>query len=250
MTASRGCPYHCEFCSVRAIFGHRIEYRRVEDVLDEMCWNYTNKAVRLFNFEDDNLSFDTGWFSRLLEAVIKNPVLKDIELTAMNGMCYPTLNASILGLMHRAGFRRLNLSLVTQDKMLQQRYQRPRHSPRFEKIIAAARQLDFLVTVYVIIGLPHQTYAEIKKSVDYLLDLDVLVGPSVFYIPPGSPMFEGLRVPENVLRNWNLYRSSAFAVETPHLSRADLVALFTYVRERNLANKECNKSLRLKTDPV
>ena len=248
--ASRGCPYHCEFCSAQTMFGRRIEYRRLESVLQEMCWNYIHKGVRLFNFEDDNLSFDNAWFCSFLNAVIKNPLLKNIELTAMNGLCYPTLKEEMLKLMRRAGFSRMNLSFVTQDKTLQQQYQRPRHSQDFERLIVQAKQLGFLVTVYIIIGLPQQSFAEIKRTVDYLLNLGVLVGPSVFYIPPGSKLFKRLDLPEAILSNWDLYRSSAFAVETPLLSRSDLVALFSYVRSRNLENKDFNKSLRFKKETV
>lgn len=238
LTASRGCPYNCDFCSVQAMFGRRMDYRKVEDVLGEMHWNYKQKNVRIFNFEDDNLSFDKIWFTRFLKAVIKDPILKGIELTAMNGICYPTLDAALLALMYQAGFRRINLAFVTRDIGLQQSYHRPRHHPDFDNIIETARRLGFFVTVYVIIGLPGQTYKEVKESIDYLLGLGVLVGPSVFYIPPGSALFDRLDVPPEILSNWNLYRSSAFALETDLLSRADLVELFAYARRRNLENRE------------
>ena len=100
-----------------------------------------------------------------------------------------------------------------------------------------ARRLGLFVTIYIIIGLPDQSYHEIRQSIDYLLSLGVLVGPSVFYLPPGSPLFKTLSVPEAVRNNWNLYRSSAFAVETAHLTRSDLIELFAYTRRRNLENK-------------
>jgi radical SAM superfamily enzyme YgiQ (UPF0313 family) len=237
LTASRGCPYFCEFCSVHTLFGRRIKYRDVETVLTEMRWNYEHKDVRIFNFEDDNLSSDTHWFTRFLKAIIDDPVLRQIELTAMNGICYPTLNEDLVVLMRRAGFKQINLAFVTRDADLRQKYQRPGPSRDLEKIIAAAKRQGFFVTVYVIIGLPEQTYAEIKGSIDYLLGLDVLVGPSVFYLPPGSVLYDRIEVPGDVLDNWNLYRSSAFAVETPHLNRGSLIELFSYVRKRNLENR-------------
>ena len=237
LTASRGCPYFCEFCSVHTLFGRRIKYRRVDAVLAEMRFNYTHKKVRIFNFEDDNLSFNAAWFTRFLKTVIDDPVLKGIELTAMNGICYPTLNEEILMLMRRAGFRQINLAFVTRDADLQQKYQRPGHNRDFEKIIATAKRQGFFVTVYVIIGLPGQTRVEIKESIDYLLGLDILVGPSVFYLPPGSALYDKIDIPADILSNWNLYRSSAFAVETPHLNRRSLIELFSYVRKRNLENR-------------
>ncbi|MDF1590078.1 MAG: radical SAM protein [Desulfobacterales bacterium] len=237
LTAGRGCPYGCDFCSVRAMFGRGIEYRSVAAVVREMEWNYLNRDVRIFNFEDDNLSFDKEWFRQLLGAVIDNPILKEIELTAMNGMCFPTLDSALLMLMRRAGFTRINLSFVTRDAGLQQRYHRPMPRGDFRSIITAARELGFMITVYVIIGLPGQTYAEVKESIDYLLELGVLVGPSPFYLPPGSALFDTLNVPDKIRLNWNLYRSTAFAVETEHLRRDQLIELFSYTRKKNLENR-------------
>ncbi|HQG44979.1 MAG TPA: hypothetical protein PLG50_04925, partial [bacterium] len=89
-------------------------------------------------------------------------------------------------------------------------------------------------TVYIILGLPGQNEREIKTSIDYLLDLGVLVGPSIFYIPPGTPVYDRLDLPAATRADWNLYRSTAFAVESALLPRAKLIELFIYVRQENL----------------
>lgn len=238
LAASRGCPYKCEFCSVHNMFGRRIEYRDVDDVLEEMRQNYLEKNIRIFNFEDDNLSFNKKWFTHFLQSVIADSKMRDIEITALNGMCYPTLNDDLLELMTAAGFRQLHLSFVTQDEALRYDLKRPNPKSDLEHIVQKGQNLGFFITVYVIIGLPGQTYDEVKKSIDYLLDLNVLVGPSVFYIPAASELYDKLDVSNDVRENWNLYRSSAFAVETELLSRSQLVELFSYTREQNLLRKK------------
>jgi radical SAM superfamily enzyme YgiQ (UPF0313 family) len=237
LTASRGCPFHCDFCSVHRMFGRSISYRPVDSVLEEMRWNYLEKNVRIFNFEDDNLSYDREWFKEFLRAVKDDTLLQDAELTAMNGLCSSTLDESLLPAIVHAGFKRLNLSFVTQSRDLKSDYHRPLEGRDFESFIRAAQQLGLFVTVYVIIGLPGQTFEEARYSIDYLCGLGVLVGPSVFYIPPASPLYERLFLPSSVKDNWNLYRSSAFAVETDHFSRGQLVELFVYARRKNLENK-------------
>ena len=236
LIASRGCPFACEFCSVHAMFGRKTDYRPVEDVIEEMCLNVQQKGIRIFNFEDDNLSFDRRWFKTFLQRIIDEPLLQGVELTAMNGICYPTLSGELLELMRRAGFRQLNLSFVTHDAELRRVMRRPAHGD-LELLVKAAQKLNFFITVYVIIGLPEQSFAEVKQTIDYLLDLDVLVGPSVFYIPPASAMYDGLEISEELRANWELYRSSAFAVETKRLSRAQLIELFNYARAGNLKRK-------------
>ena len=237
LTASRGCPFHCDFCSVHRMFGRSISYRSVESVLEEMRWNHLQKNVRIFNFEDDNLSYDREWFLEFLRAVKEDSLLQDVEITAMNGLCSSTLDESLLPAMVQAGFMRLNLSFVTQSRDLKSEYHRPLEGKGFESLIRAAQKLGMFVTVYVIIGLPGQTFEEARDSIDYLCGLGVLVGPSVFYIPPASPLYERLSLPPSVKNNWNLYRSSALAVETDQFSRGQLAELFVYARRKNLENK-------------
>jgi len=235
LTASRGCPFACEFCSVSAMFGRKIAYRDPDAVAREMLESRLLRQASIFNFEDDNLTFDRSWFCAFLKILAQTPGLQGIELTAMNGLCHATLDAELLVRMKACGFQRLNLSLVTRDPMLQRRYRRPGDESHLDTLIRQARRLGFHITVYLIMGLPDQTLGEIRDTLDYLFDRKVLVGPSVFYLPPGSPLYARLSLPERLKENWDLYRSSAFAMETAHLTRKDLVGLFNEVRARNLA---------------
>jgi radical SAM superfamily enzyme YgiQ (UPF0313 family) len=240
LSAGRGCPYGCDFCSVHRMFGRKAEYRSIDSVLDEMRTSRTEKDALVFNFEDDNLSFDRAWFLEFLRAVASDPTLRGAELTAMNGLCHNTLDAEVLSAMRAAGFRELNVSLVTASAELRARYRRPELVDRFDKfsrLIREAQRLSFFITAYVIIGLPGQTYEEARATVDGLLALDVLVGPSVYYAAPGSPLHEREGLPPAVRDDWNLCRSSAFAVETPDFRRAQQLELFSYVREKNLERK-------------
>ena len=234
MIAGRGCPYSCDFCNVQAMFGRKMEYREAAAILDEMRWNYQMKDVKVFNFEDDNLSYDRDWFLNFLAEVSSDPILKGIELTAMNGLCFQDLDGERLRAMRSAGFRRLNLSLVTQSGELRNHFGRPAPFREIEPVIRSAQQEGFLITAYVIIGLPGQSYDEAKAGIDKLLSLGVLVGPSVFYLVPGSRLYERMSVPPGIKNDWNLYRSSAFAVETDELSRRELLDLFLYARRKNL----------------
>jgi radical SAM superfamily enzyme YgiQ (UPF0313 family)/anti-anti-sigma regulatory factor len=49
---SRGCPFHCTFCSVTEMFGHRFRTRSIENVLDELE-RYNGRRVF---FVDDNFT--------------------------------------------------------------------------------------------------------------------------------------------------------------------------------------------------
>lgn len=247
LQASRGCPQNCSFCNVHLVFGRRTEYRPVSSVLEEMRWNYSYRNVRLFNFEDDNLSFDRNWLVEFLEAVAADPELQGSELTFMNGLGYENLDENLLELMKRAGVRKLDLSWVSGNPAVRQQHHRPqkKDEAEFFELVKGARRLGFFITVYLILGLPGQTREEIVTTTEKLLEAGVLVGPSVFYLTPGSELQRSLELPPEIAGDWDMYRATAFAVETKELRRSDLVELFLYIRKRNLERK--TRAFRIST---
>lgn len=239
LQASRGCPQNCSFCNVHLVFGQKVDYRPMASVIEEMRWAYLNREVRIFNFEDDNLSFDREWFVEFLQAVSRDQVLEGIELTFMNGLSYENLDEDILWLMRQAGVRKLDLAWVSGNSTLRQKFHRPqkKDETEFMKLLQTARKLGFFVTVYLILGLPGQTKEEIVETTEKLLKLDLLVGPSVFYLTPGCELHRSLNLPAELKDDWDMYRATAFAVETEHLKRENLIELFLYIRKRNLEKR-------------
>ncbi|MCX7973209.1 MAG: B12-binding domain-containing radical SAM protein [Candidatus Aminicenantes bacterium] len=236
LQASRGCPFQCTFCNVHLVFGRQFECRPIESLLQEMKYLYRHHQVRIFNFEDDNLSLNREWFKEFLKTVKKDSELKEIELLAMNGLSYDTLDEELLSLMKTAGFRQLDLPLVSGQEELRRKLKRPERKggEYFWEIIRLAKKLGYFITVYLIIGLPGQTKAEIIETASRLWQEKILVSPSIFYLAPGSEIDQTLTISEEVKNDWDKYRSTAFALETEELSRDDLISLFLYLRQKNL----------------
>ena len=63
--ATRGCPYRCEFCSVRTFFGDTFRLRPVGDVISEI----RGIRHRLIMFNDDNIIGHPRYSRELLQAL-------------------------------------------------------------------------------------------------------------------------------------------------------------------------------------
>ena len=63
---TRGCPFRCEFCSVRKFFGDTYRFRPIPDVIDEV----KNLPHRLIMFNDDNIIGDPSFSTELLNALV------------------------------------------------------------------------------------------------------------------------------------------------------------------------------------
>jgi radical SAM superfamily enzyme YgiQ (UPF0313 family) len=227
ITTSRGCPHRCSFCSVHLTFGDVFRTRSVEDVIMEIKKRYED-GYRVFDFEDDNLSYNRDYFKNLLNRLISLFPTGDIHLVAMNGISFMSLDPEIMELMKRAGFTGLNLSLVSSSEVTLKRFRRPHTLNKYLEIIEKAHSLGFDIVTYQILGLPSETLDEMIETMALMMRLPVLIGVSIFYLTPGSPIADDF--PEMTINDIMKSRSTAMAIETGQFDRDDLYTLFITAR--------------------
>jgi radical SAM superfamily enzyme YgiQ (UPF0313 family) len=230
---SRGCPHGCAYCSGHLVMGTPFRTRTPEAILREMMECQKQYGIESFDIEDDNFTFDQERAKRLMKLIIETFEERNIELSAMNGISFASLDAELLQLMKKAGFRAINLSYVSTDPSTKERMGRPKTTTEFDKILEKAEQVGLDVIAYAILGMPGQTIEEMVDTLIYLMGEKVLIGPSIYYPTPGTSLFErcgkeGILPPHPV--QW---RSSAFPIETKEFNRLDLLTLFRLARVIN-----------------
>jgi radical SAM superfamily enzyme YgiQ (UPF0313 family) len=230
LATSRGCPHRCSFCSVHATFTGGFRRRSPEKVFLEMERRY-EEGYRVIDFEDDNLTFHKADFTTLLRRIIRRWRPGELRLTAMNGVSYHSLDREVLGLMKRAGFRDLNLSLVSGSVESLERVSRPHTLHQFLKTVQDAHEVGLGVVSYQIIGLPFETLDQMVETMSLLARLPVLIGASIFYLTPGCPI--STEYPLQTETDHFKARSTAMAIETPNFNRDDLYTLFISARILN-----------------
>jgi radical SAM superfamily enzyme YgiQ (UPF0313 family) len=230
---SRGCPQNCNFCSIANVMGKKVRFRSIESVINEIEVGIKN-GVRKFDFEDDNLTIDRNRAKKLFGEIINRFSGYNLMLSAMNGILADTLDEELIELMKLAGFEWLNIPLVSGSPEIQQRIERNQSYQHFSKVVYRAKKYGLKIVAYLIIGLPEDSLDQMIADIVFLAGLPVLIGPSMFYPPPGSVTFK------NCVNNgyisgtdYSLYRSSAVPVETENFSRPDLITLFRLARAIN-----------------
>jgi radical SAM superfamily enzyme YgiQ (UPF0313 family) len=230
---SRGCPHGCAYCSGHLVMGTSFRTRTPEGILREMMECQKQYGIEVFDIEDDNFTFDQERAKRLLNLIIEAFGERKIELSAMNGISFASLDGELLRLMKKAGFRTINLSYVSTDPSTKERMGRPKTATEFDKILEKAEQVSLHVIAYAILGMPGQTIEEMVNTLIYLMGKKVLIGPSIYYPTPGTPLFERCNK-EGILPSHSVqWRSSAFPIETKEFDRVDLLTLFRLARVIN-----------------
>ncbi|MGH7492852.1 MAG: B12-binding domain-containing radical SAM protein [bacterium] len=234
LITSRGCPYHCTFCSIFLTAGRQFRTRSINSILDEMRLCRERYGIEIFDIEDDNFSFDQKRATRILAAIREEFGEGQVELLAMNGISAANISEPLVEEMKRSGFRSLNLALVTSDGQRQRATKRPGTTSHFDRVVQKGADTGLEMVNYVILGLPDSTIEEMIESIIHLMERPVLIGPSVFYATPGTASFQQC-LAQGLLPSLELalQRSTCFPVETQNFSRLDLVTLFRICRLLN-----------------
>jgi hypothetical protein len=234
LVTSRGCPHRCTFCSVRSTSGTTYRRRPPEQVLGEMRQRYA-EGYRVFNFEDDNLTYHQEGFRSLLEGCIAAFPEGEIRLLAMNGISYLSLNRELLGLMKRAGFDHLDVSLVSAEDGTLTRMGRPHSLEKYMEVVEGAHAVGLPMVSYQILGLPGEPIEAMVSTMALMARLPVIIGASIFYLTPGCALAAESSpfTPGDLLRA----RSTAMATVNEHVSRDDLYSLFITARIVNFLKR-------------
>ena len=105
LITSRGCPHQCAYCSAHLVMGNSFRTRSPEAILEEMKDCRERYGIRVFDIEDDNFTFDQERAKRLLNLIIETFGEGSLELSAMNGVSFASLDKELLEIMKKAGFR-------------------------------------------------------------------------------------------------------------------------------------------------
>jgi radical SAM superfamily enzyme YgiQ (UPF0313 family) len=227
---SRGCPHECAYCSTHLVMGSLFRKRSPEAIINEMTECRERYGIQIFDIEDDNFTFDKERAKRLMKLIAETFGEQTIELTAMNGISFASLDGEILRLMKKVGFDTINLSYVSIAPFTKRRMERPRASFDFNEILEGASRVGLNVIAYAIFGMPGQTIEEMADTLIFLMGKRVLIGPSIYYPTPGTPLFEKCKNGHLLSAHPSQWRSTAFSIETKSFNRLDLTTLLRLAR--------------------
>ena len=175
LLTSTGCPFRCSYCASKILFP-TYSRRPVVDILDEMA-AFVAAGVRDFAFYDDALLYEAEYhIMLLLEEVVRKGW--QVRLHAPNGLHAASINDDLAGLMKRAGFQTIRLSLETVDPERQKQTGGKVRSGDLERSVALFRKHGFTkehIGVYLMYGLPGQALQEVEQGIAFLMQLDVRI---------------------------------------------------------------------------
>lgn len=186
--ASYGCPYNCFFCANRNLSNSRIVYRPLEDVLDEINFFVKTYKVQQISFMDDNIVADKSRAKKLFQEIINREYRLEIQI---GNLAAWDLDDEMLELMKQAGCTRIGISVESGScRVLKEIIHKPLNLEIIPQLVMKFKQLNIIMVADFIIGLPGETWEEIRQTFDYAYTMDADLCNFNIAVPyPGTDMY-------------------------------------------------------------
>ncbi|MEL6346415.1 MAG: radical SAM protein [Myxococcota bacterium] len=179
MVTSRGCPYHCSWCS-KQVYGDTFRRRSTHDVIDELEAIRTTFDPDQIWFADDLFTINRGWVKRFCREMIRRRSTIPFYVIARP----ETLTPEVCTDLAAAGCYRV---YVSAESGAQHILDAMRKNDRVEDILSAGVNLrcaGIELGVFVMIGYP----GESREDLDATLTMLHTLQPEVTLLSVAHPM--------------------------------------------------------------
>ena len=190
--ATRGCPYSCTFCAGSLISGKALRKRSAENILREIKTLYGDYGIREFHIVDDNFTLNKAFVKKFLTGL--KALNLDISWAVPNGIRMDTLDDELLGLMKETGLYLISLGIESGSDRVLKSMKKNITTDKIRDSIKSIRKYNIDIAGFFILGFPGETVEDIKKTIKFSLELDLIRANFFTYLPfPGTESFDNLR---------------------------------------------------------
>jgi radical SAM superfamily enzyme YgiQ (UPF0313 family) len=189
LNTSRGCPFHCTFCSACSIWGKRYSAMSAERIFHEIKYLYDTYHLDGVYFREDNFTINHNRVIDLCNLLIKN----DIKISWACECGINTLNENIIQLMSQAGCKAVYLGVESGSQKMLDIMNKKITLKNIYHISKILKKYEINRYFSMIVGLPGENYLDFLKTRWMVSRLKPeSVGYNIFVGLPGSDLYEEL----------------------------------------------------------
>jgi radical SAM superfamily enzyme YgiQ (UPF0313 family) len=180
---SRGCPYHCNYCSN---FTRKTRFRSVENVLAEVREVQETFGTKQFMFKDDSFTLRRQRVADFCRQIIAKGIDMLWECTTRLDL----LDNSLIGLMKQAGCNRVGVGIESGDDEMLRIYNKRLTKQQIREGVKVLQHSGIFWTGYFMMALPMEAEDQILRTLEFMTELRPSYAAIGVYKPyPGTKLF-------------------------------------------------------------
>lgn len=237
---SRGCPFHCSFCSVTSMFGKRFRFRSIENIIRELR-QYKDEKHFIF-FYDDNFTANPKQTKELLNTMInENFKFKwsaQIRVDAAK-------DESLVKLMRKAGCRTVFIGFESANPDSLEEMKKSQKVADIVQAVRTFRKYGIHIHGMFMLGLDNDNWKSIKKTVRFARRSRITSAQFLLLTPlPGTELYERVKSANRILfQDWSLYDAHHVVFKPKKLSILKLQLAQMYSHKKFYSKLERIKKL-------
>lgn len=240
MLGSRGCPFRCTFCASTKIWGNRVRFRSVKNIMAELKCLDENYGEDSFYFFDDTFSSDKKRVHELCDALIEGK-------HHMRWSCYSRVDRvdmELLNKLKKANCTAIDIGIESGSDRVLKMMNKKITVDMVRKAVKLIRKSGISLHTFAMVGLPYETEIDIRKTIALLKEIKPdKTNMSTFLPYPGTEAYEEV-VKQGMLSgdfdwstNFKYSHHSFYNYFTPNIPRN---VHLTLVRDAVMAAKSIN----------
>ena len=193
---SRGCPYHCEFCNVTSLFGHRPRTKAAPQIIAELDGLYEQGWRGAIFFVDDNFIGN--------KRALRNELLPAIIDWRKNHsrICFHTEvsinladDAALMEMMRAAGFDKVFVGIETPDEESLRECSKKQNVNRdLVEDVKRIQRAGMEVQGGFIVGFDNDKPSIFRRQIDFIQRSGIVMAMvGMLQAPSGTRLYERLK---------------------------------------------------------
>lgn len=207
LIGSRGCPFHCIFCSSHKMWGRKVRFRTALNIIEEIeAVNKTFGTFR-FHFEDDTFTLKKDLVMKFCECMKE----RDINVRWSCPTRVDFIEPRLAREMKSAGCSTISLGIESGSEDSLKKIKKGITIEQVRRAVRVIKEEDIMVTGYFIFGFPWETEEHIAQTLSLIEELDLDMVQYNFAVPlPGTELYkimesQGILPPHQTPMEWSQF---------------------------------------------
>ncbi len=213
--ATRGCPYSCTYCSSPRMWTTRWVPREPGDVVDEIASYVRDFGARNFPFQDLTAIVRKDWIVKFCRELLARGL--EVSWQFPSGTRCEVIDDEVAELLARSGGRSLAFAPESGSETTRQKIKKRMTEEGLLGAVRASVRHGLNLTVFVVIGFPHDTEADLRETLKLARKLarlgvdDLAIG---FFFPiPSTELYDSLVAKGRITLSDEFLKTPIFANE-------------------------------------
>lgn len=185
--SARGCPFNCNFCASKVVWGRRVRYRSPQNIISEIELSINKYNIHEFMFYDDTFTMRKKRIIEFCDLIDK----KGLNIRFYAQARVDTIDVELAVRLKNSGCFALAIGVESGDDHILAKMGKNVTKQQIRKGCLSLKKAGMPFLASYIIGHPGDTHETIQATIDFADELDADQAKFLIATPyPGTKLFD------------------------------------------------------------